>query len=683
MRPHQVNWLLGLLLLWALAVRLLFGWPNPSMNRLWDERYNAGNVAAILAEGQWRPVRAHYPTLSYLPHVAVLKTYEAGRGLTALSSTPRTFGTAPDRRPFLTPFAIRVCRVIQALLGTASLFVVFLIGKRLFGPWIGLGAAFVLSVAPWHLRHSGFFKPDIMLVLTSVLALHAMLHARRSETLRGYAVAGALVGATAAAKWNGAALVLPLIVTIALGGFRSPGLLLRRIGAAGAATTVVLVALNPWLVLSPGLYRRHLGSTVNHYQERLDEVGADLFDQPLNLIASLAGSVYFGPVLGTCGLLGLTAMLTLALRAKARVGVALPGTAGTAGKATMADAWILLTFFGGYVGALWAVTRYPKPPNWLIVATPAALAAVWLIGGLVAAARSAPHGFVRWTASVSLAALLGLASAAKIDFIHRAVYTENVALTSAQAARLAGGREPLRGRTFITELALGHQDFDPRVWDGNYVSTLIRASDIASISALERGAADILLFPASRLEPSEAPVYRELATEEHGTEVERFDPKLFRLRGDPVVLVRQRFLPIGQPESVPVVAVGEGIYEVELPGLIAPAGSSVPSAPGGYPPAAELSGDPTSLTPGDDDRELLSAAFVSLEIAIRTPSRDIVEVTVDAGGERLPCRLTQKGRQRRRCLTPRVPEPAIPIRVRIDPAREIDVVTAFRWRRPN
>ena len=91
--------MLGLLLLWAFAVRLIFSWPDPTMNRIWDERYNAGNVAAILAEGQLRPVRAHYPTLSYLPHALVLKTWETARSLPGLRSTPSAFALAPTAGP--------------------------------------------------------------------------------------------------------------------------------------------------------------------------------------------------------------------------------------------------------------------------------------------------------------------------------------------------------------------------------------------------------------------------------------------------------------------------------------------------------------------------------------------------------------------------------------------------------
>ena len=638
-------WLLGLLLLWSLAVRVIFSWPDPTMNRIWDERYNAGNVAAILAEGQLRPVRAHYPTLSYLPHALVLKTWETARSLPGLRSTPSAFALAPDGRPYLTPLGVRACRAIQTLVGTASLWVLFLIGRRLFGSSVALLGVLLLSVAPWHLRQSVAFKPDIMLVLAAVVALYAMLAARRSGSLRSYAVAGAMVGATAAAKWNGGALLVPLLATIALGGIKDIGLLARRTLVAGAAAAGVLLLLNPWLVLDPDLYRRHLGSTVNQYQERLTNAGSGWFDQPLNVATSLAGSVYFSPVLGACALIGLGWLLVLALRHR-RTSGSLPGSGGSV---TTADAWIVLTFFGGYVAALWTVTRYPKPPNWLILAPVAALAGAWLIGRLLAAARSTGAAWWRRAAAPALVLIVGAALAAKIQFVHRTVYDENVPLTTDEAARVAGARKPLRGRMFVTELPLGAQAFDPRTWESAFVPTVIRTEDIAAELGAEGANADVLLFPASRLESDQDPVYRELATAA-GATLQRFEPGLFRLRGEPVVLVHRRFDPIGPPSPAPFEAAAEGVYEVDV---VAPGGTAENPEP----------------------------SLVSLEIAIRTPSRDTVEVAVKAGGDRLPCRLTQKGRARRRCLTPRFPQPTAPIRVNVEPARDIADITAFRWRR--
>lgn len=640
------QWLLGLLLVWSFAVRLVFSWPDPTMNRIWDERYNAGNVAAILAEGQFQPVRAHYPTLSYMPHALLLKTWEGARSLPGLRAGPSAVAMAPQGRPYLTPFGVRACRFLQVVVSTASLWVLYLIGRRLFGPGVALTATLLLSVTPWHLRQSVAFKPDIMMVLASVVALYAMFEARRHGSLKSFAVAGAMVGATAAAKWNGGALAIPLLATIALGGVRDVGLVARRTAVAGASAAGVLVLLNPWLLLVPDLYRRHLSSTVTQYQERLAAAGSGWFDQPLSVVTSLASSVYFSPILGVFALLGLGWLLVLVLRTR-NTAAPLPSAGGSA---TIGDAWILLFFSGGYVAALWAATRYPKPPNWLIVAPVAALAAAWLIHRLFESVRSAHPDWLRRAAVPALLLVFGGAFAAKAHFVHRTVHDENVPLTVDEAARVAGARKPLRGRTFLTELPLGAQAFDPRTWESAFVPTVIRTDDLAEEAAVESRMADVLLFAASRLAPDQHPAYRELATAD-GVQVRRFEPGLFRLRGEPVVLVRQPFEAVGPPLPADFSAVREGAYSVDLASLAGTVEGNLPS-------------------------------LASLEIAIRTPSRDTVDVTVEIDGDPLPCRPTQKGRERRRCLTPRLPLSSTQVHVRVEPAREVIQVTAFRWRRP-
>ena len=645
------RWLLGLMLLWALAVRVLFSWPDPTMNRLWDERYNAGNVAAILAHDQWRPVRTHYPTLSYLPHAATLKVYETARSLPWLSSLPTTVRIAPDGRPYLTRIAVRYSRIIQTLLGTASLFVVFLIGRRLFGPWVGLGAASLLAVAPWHLRQSGVFKPDIMLVLTAALTLYAILAARRSEGLRAYAIAGAMVGATAAAKWNGAALALPLLFAIALGGVRDIGLLFRRTAAAAAGGAGLLLLLNPWLVLAPGMYRRHLGNTVSHYRERLAEVGAGLFDQPLNAVTSLAGSVYFSPVLGACGLLGLGWMFVLAIRARGGFSRPLPGAAGDA---TAGDAWILAVFFGGYVGSLWIVTRYPKPPNWLIVAPVVALAGAWFIGKLASAARALPETRFTVAALAILATVAGLAGLDKARFVHATVYDVNVPLASAEAARTAGRPKPLRGRTFMSELPLGTQDFDPRIWDGNFVTTLIRTENIAAESRPEREAADILLFPASRLEPGQDSVYPG-----DGRGSSRHQCPALRTESVPAARrARSPCPPFLRCRRTARTALASPRRAKASTTSTRPLSTRKP-APPKQPDTSYRWRSPCAHLPG---------RRTDLD---RSPPVDS-----------MPCRHTQRGRERRRCLTPRFEPPQLTGTDLVEPAREVIDVTRFHWRRP-
>ena len=304
------------------------------------------------------------------------------------------------------------------------------------------------------------------------------------------------------------------------------------------------------------------------------------------------------------------------------------------------------------MGALWAVTRYPKPPNWLIIAPVAALAGAWFTCWLFEAVLKARAGRYGVPAVIGLAAVLSVAAGAKIHFVQQIVYDENVPLTAVEAARETGTEKPLRGRTFLSELPLEKEDFDPRVWDGNHVPTLVLTESIAAEPRMEREAADALLFPVSRLGTDHDETYRELVSNRSGAVVQRFEPSLFRLRGEPVVLVRQHFGRLGPAEPHPFHAAGEGVYEVTL-------------GTGG----------------GADTTESVSD-LLSIEVAVRTPSGDSVSVNVEADGNLVQCRPTQRGRDRRRCLTPRLKAPLSTVRLLIQPAREVIGVSVFRWRRP-
>jgi len=125
--PKWGRWGLGLLLLWALGLRLVFAGAGLDERRFWDERYSVENVANMLETGHLAAVSFWYPVPSYLPHTAllgVIRWLEERTGH-AESILRRDGG--------FTPKAYHLCRSIQAVLGTASLLLLFLLLRRLCG----------------------------------------------------------------------------------------------------------------------------------------------------------------------------------------------------------------------------------------------------------------------------------------------------------------------------------------------------------------------------------------------------------------------------------------------------------------------------------------------------------------------------------------------------------------------
>lgn len=66
-------------------------------------------------------------------------------------------------------------RLPAALFGTATVAGLFLLGRAAFGPWVGLWAALLLAVVPWHLHFSRIAFELIAFPCLFVFACHALL----------------------------------------------------------------------------------------------------------------------------------------------------------------------------------------------------------------------------------------------------------------------------------------------------------------------------------------------------------------------------------------------------------------------------------------------------------------------------------------------------------------------------
>jgi 4-amino-4-deoxy-L-arabinose transferase-like glycosyltransferase len=97
----------------------------------------------------------------------------------------------------------------QALMGVASVALVYAAVKRLTGPVFGLLAGLALAVAPVAVLMFRFNNPDAMLVLLLTGAAYAVVRALENASGRWLALAGALVGLGFITKMGQALLVVP------------------------------------------------------------------------------------------------------------------------------------------------------------------------------------------------------------------------------------------------------------------------------------------------------------------------------------------------------------------------------------------------------------------------------------------------------------------------------------------
>lgn len=258
-RYGHLPWLGGILLV-GLALRLWgldFGLPNLQCR---PDESTVVNVALGIAAGDPNPHFFNYPTF-HLYLLAFLDGlwYLAGRALglfAGLGDFERLVLTDPSSLYLLG-------RSLTVALGTASIGLVYLLGRRLDGELSGLLAAGFLAVAFLHVRDSHFATVDVPATFHLLVAwglLFRYLDGAKYSTLAGAAV---FFGLAASTKYNlglfvGAALVAPWIAGPWSGRFARSAVVLVVSGAAFLVGT-------PFALLDPAAFLRDLSFEQTHF----------------------------------------------------------------------------------------------------------------------------------------------------------------------------------------------------------------------------------------------------------------------------------------------------------------------------------------------------------------------------------------------------------------------------------
>ena len=555
-KPHidrLIRVFLLLLLAWSFLLRAWVATPELTASRFPDEVFGRVNIRSLLVKGQLKPAGTFYPSLSYLPQAALLGASEGLYRATG-QEVFRVFG---PRRDF-TATGYLLCRLLQAVFGTLSLYLTYRIGRRLFSPAVGLGGALLLSVVEWHIRQSVIFKPDILLLLTSLLAFFWSLKAAGKPGWRRYMLAGVGIGLALSSKYNAAPLAIPLCVaTLAKG----PGGWDRRRWAwlvlAGVTSAAVFLLLNPYVLIDPHLYVSDFEKTLRHYANKGAAREGSHGSLPFHAVQTLLSESFHGLVVGTLSLLGMAGVaITVVRRPKwedpeydrKRVGRA------------MALAYVV-----GYILLYSFATTYPSPHNWLVLAPYTSLFAAWL------AARIWSRLAARWpvlarpwvTAAAAVPAVLLVASWGQWTGYRLALPTT----WDAAQRHLTGSLEPIKGRLAYYERDLGR--LVVRSNDGKAFAVATKRLEEIPPSLLDRSDAE--LFREDRLSGSEGGFYqRRLAAVAPGRVV-RIHPSLFRVWGPSVVILVHPWRQMGGPVDLELLPPGNLRRQkqkfVRLPGL--------------------------------------------------------------------------------------------------------------------
>ncbi|GAA3782902.1 glycosyltransferase family 39 protein [Micromonospora maritima] len=155
--------------------------------------------------------------------------------------------------------------VPQALLGVASVGVLYAAVRRWYGPTAGLLAGAVLALTPVATLMFRFNNPDALLVFLLVAAAYATVRAVETASARWLALTGTLVGLGFLTKMLQAFLVIPVFAGVyLLSAPTGPGRRIRHLLLAGLA---VVVSAGWWVAiveLVPASARPYIGGSQNN-----------------------------------------------------------------------------------------------------------------------------------------------------------------------------------------------------------------------------------------------------------------------------------------------------------------------------------------------------------------------------------------------------------------------------------
>lgn len=189
------------------------------------------------------------------------EAYNAAFSLTGRGMAPSAFMMRIVEDP--TPFYL-LPRIATAVMGTATVPLLFDATCRLFDLRTGLIAAALLSAAFLHVRESHFGVTDVPATFMMIVAFWAIVRSDLSRHHPGRVLmAGVLCGLAASTKYNVALVVLPLVIRIVQRSWEEAGrfsdiVAACSIAAAGAVTG--FIAGTPFALVDSGRFARDVAS---------------------------------------------------------------------------------------------------------------------------------------------------------------------------------------------------------------------------------------------------------------------------------------------------------------------------------------------------------------------------------------------------------------------------------------
>ena len=264
-----------------------------------DEWIVARPAMTMAATGEWNHHTFYYPGLLIDLEAVAAGLLHAPGGASLATGQPWLYLNefVPDQFGY-----VLAGRLLVALLGVATILVVFETTRRLAGRAGALAAAAIVTIVPLAVEHAHYLTTDVPMTFLCALCLLATVVASRSQRSRWWLVAALIAGLAGSTKWNGLAVAaVPLLAYMATRFDRAHPLSIVRDPipfAMVGATIVGFVVPTPALVLAPAEVISRLSSSAAIYAVPDPRQTQDTISFNLGVLVGTLGPVLLWSVAG-------------------------------------------------------------------------------------------------------------------------------------------------------------------------------------------------------------------------------------------------------------------------------------------------------------------------------------------------------------------------------------------------
>jgi Dolichyl-phosphate-mannose-protein mannosyltransferase len=243
------GWTLGLAGVLVVATALRLWGIKHGLPYAYNVDENANFVPSAIAffSGDYNP---HYfvnpPAFPYLLHIVFAFWYGGGWPFGSGGAASEAYAIDPTE-------VFVIARVTCAVLGVATVALVYATGSRLYDRRVGLAAAALLAVAFLPVFYSHLALNDVPALFALMVSVYGSAGVLMQGRLRDYTVAGAGLGLACATKYTAGIVVLPLLVAALVDLVRSrprQRTALAGLVLSGAAAVALFVLANPYALFS-------------------------------------------------------------------------------------------------------------------------------------------------------------------------------------------------------------------------------------------------------------------------------------------------------------------------------------------------------------------------------------------------------------------------------------------------